>query len=342
MTVRNSRGGLSVTTAWNRRIGRTVLALTALMCLYLGATAWAARGDLGRATERVPLGLLPSVVGLMLLGLALRAVRWHYYVRRLRWPVPLLPSLWAFVASFAFTATPGKAGEVVKSVLLRTRYNVPLADGVGVLLVERLGDLLAVLLLAAGGFTLLAHGLGYLLLSAVLVVGTTVIVGSRQIYGPLIALVSRIPKLAGPAATALRLLEAGHELLRPVPFLVGMGLAVVAWSCEGVACHLLLRGFGLETQIWTSCSIYGVATVVGALSALPGGVGGFEVVMILLLGRLGMSVAEATMPVALFRLCTLWLGSLIGLISLLGWLYFVGRGTEDSAAPSGVLSGGKK
>jgi uncharacterized protein (TIRG00374 family) len=318
---------------WSRWIGRTVLTLTAMMCLYLGATIWAAHGDLVRAIGRLPLGALPGVIGLVLLGLALRAVRWHYYVRRLRWPVPVVPSICAFLASFAFTATPGKAGEVVKSVLLRTRHNVPLADGVGVLLVERLGDLLAVLLLAAGGLALLADGLVYLCIAALLVVGTTVVVSSRRIYGPIVALVARVPKLSGAADKVLCLLEAGRELLRPVPFLIGMGLAVIAWGCEGWAFHLLIRGFGVEMSLPTACSIYGVATLVGALSMLPGGIGGFEAVMgFLLTKQFGMTVAGATMPVVLFRLCSLWLGSLIGLAFMLGWLYWSRQGNVETGA----------
>ena len=103
---------------WSRWIGHAVLALTAMMGLYLGATIWASWGNLVVALRRLPLGVLPSIIGLVLVGFALRAVRWHFYVRWLRWNVPLVPSVCAFLASFAFTATPGKAGEVVKSVLL--------------------------------------------------------------------------------------------------------------------------------------------------------------------------------------------------------------------------------
>jgi len=331
-----------VAPAWSHWIGRTVLALSVMMCLYLGATVWASRGDLIRAIGRLPLGSLPGVVSLVLLGLALRAVRWHYYVRCLRWEVPWCQSIVAFLASFAFTATPGKVGEVVKSVLLRTYYDVPLADGVGVLLVERLGDLLAVLLLAAGGLTLLADGLVYLLVAAILVFATTIVVGNRRIYGPVISQVARIPKLSGVADKALRLLDAGHSLLQPAPFLVGMGLAMIAWSCEGWAFYSLIQSFGVKTQMLTACSIYGVATLVGALSALPGGIGGFEVVMVLLLSRLGMPVADATMPVVVFRLCTLGLGSLIGLTFMLGWLFWMGQGRTDSVTLNNVLSEDEK
>jgi uncharacterized protein (TIRG00374 family) len=313
-----------------------VFFLAAIMGLYLGATVWAARGNLLRAMQQLPLSTLPTILALVLVGLALRAGRWHYYVRLLRWKVPWHHSLLAFLASFAFTATPGKAGEVVKSVLLRTRYDVPLTEGMGVLLVERLGDLLAVLILAVGGLALLADSLVYFFTAALLVVGMTVFTSSRRIYTPILSLAAKLPKLSGLAQKILRLLNTGEALLRPVPFLIGVGIAVIAWGCEGWAFHLLIRGFAVESDFLTSCSIYGVATLVGALSALPGGLGSFEVVMMLLLARLGMPMAAATLPIVLFRLCTLWAGSLLGLLAMVGWFTWIAPAAARN--PSGEES----
>lgn len=335
-------------TTFSRWIGRTIIILTVLMGVYLGATFWASHENISRGVQHFHLQSLLGVVGLVLLGLALRAARWQYYVWKLRWRVPVPHSIAAFLASFAFTATPGKAGEIVKSVLLRSHFDVPIADGVGVLLVERLGDLLAVLVMAMGGLNLLSNGNGYLgtvQLSAavILIVGTTVVVSSRRIYGPIIAQIAKIKKLSGPADKILQLLDAGRELLRPTPFLVGMGLALIAWGCEGLAFHWLLQGFGVNNMpTLTAFAIYGIATLVGALAMLPGGIGGFEAVMgLLLFKQLGMSVAQATPPIAVFRLCTLWLGSLIGLAFLFGWLAVMGQGGKDSAALSEALSSKK-
>ncbi len=192
-------------------------------------------------------------------------LRWHYYVRLLRWEIPLLQSMLAFFASFAFSATPGKAGEVIKSVLLRTRYKTPLAEGVGVLLVERLGDLLAVIILATGGLVLLADAMIYFSLAVLLVGGTAVFVGNRSIYAPILSRMARIAKLSGPANKLLRLFDTSRTLLGPLPFLLGVGVAMIAWSCEGLAFHILIQSFGVRTQILTSCSIFGIATLVGAL-----------------------------------------------------------------------------
>lgn len=90
---------------------------------------------------------------------------------------------------------------------------------------------------------------------------------------------------------------------------------------------ILIRGFDVNVSLLTACSIFGVATVVGALSFLPGGLGGFEVVMGLLLGRLGMSLEVTTLLVAVFRFCSLWLGSFVGLVVLLVWLAWAGQGS---------------
>ncbi len=327
-----SGGGIPLTSRWRKAIKRSLGFLAVLICVYVGAGLWAVRGDLSRGSRELPWHVIPSIMGLVFVGWGLRGLRWHYYVVRLRWSVPIGHSLWAFLASFAFSATPGKAGEVVKSVLLRTRYNVPLAEGAGVLLVERLGDLVAVLVLAAGGLALMADSLAYFLVAVLLVGGTTILVSTRAIYRPILAQVARLPKLHGLSERLLCLLDTSRTLLRPLPFLVGIGIALIAWGCEGWAFHVLLRGFGLHVEPTVSVSIYGIATVVGALSALPGGVGSFEAVMLLQLSRLKMPVAAATLPVVIFRFCTLWLGCLVGLLFLAGWLALVAR--QDSQPPA--------
>ncbi len=103
--------------------------------------------------------------GLMVLGLVslawfLRGLRWHYYLRHLGFKeVPFWKSLQVFFASFVFTITPAKAGELVKAALLKLDFNVPLSKTTSILIVERLMDLIAVLFLAAGSLFLSSKAL---------------------------------------------------------------------------------------------------------------------------------------------------------------------------------------
>jgi uncharacterized protein (TIRG00374 family) len=58
--------------------------------------------------------------------------------------------------------------------------------------------------------------------------------------------------------------------------------------------------------------VYCFSTIVGALSMLPGGIGGTEAGMIGLLAFMGISYTSGLPAVILIRLCTLWMAVLVG------------------------------
>ena len=296
--------------------------LVVLMVVYVGLAYWGTREDLTAALRVYPPGVLRAVIGLVCLGILLRIIRWQYYIRCLRWSVSIKESVLAFLAGFAFTATPGKAGEAIKSLLLNARRGVPISAGVGVLIVERLGDLIAVLLLAVVGFTGFTGTTQYLILAAVLVIGATLFFGIPRVHGVALKRLAQISRLRPIVDRVADSLRACHQLLRPAPSLIGVGIAVLSWGCEGLAFYCLTRGTGLDLSLQRAVSIYGMATLAGALSALPGGLGGFEVVMVLLLNHVGIGLSSSLSIVAVFRLCTLWFGILLGALSMLLWFLF--------------------
>jgi uncharacterized protein (TIRG00374 family) len=306
----------SMQSKWLRRSG---FVLMAMVSIYAGATLWAGRGGWQLALTAISLGDILIIVGLVSTGFLLRAGRWHYYIRVLQWDVPLLHSISAFVASIALTATPAKSGELAKVVLLRSQHKISLSQGAGVLLIERLGDLFAVIVLAIGGLTLFIDLSSYVLASAI-VVGVVVFLAAK--YRVVLVRVQAIPKLRNPSLRLTNMLDAVWLLMRPIPLLVGGSVALAAWSCEALAFHYLVGRLSIHSSLSISFSIYGLSTLAGALSMLPGGLGGVEAVMAFLLTRLGAPTSVATVAVVIFRLCTLWLFSLIGAIFMSAWMIF--------------------
>src|SRR4029077_13980302 len=140
---------------WTRK---TAFALGVCASLYVVVTLWFRRSVWASAAVSKLLRPheLQIVIGLVSLGALLRALRFYYFGRCLGWTIPFRPSIVVFFASLALTSTPGKAGELMKSGLLRARYNTPVAQSAGALIVERLGDLLALLILASGGLLMFA------------------------------------------------------------------------------------------------------------------------------------------------------------------------------------------
>jgi uncharacterized protein (TIRG00374 family) len=304
-------------------LNRALAFLTVFACVYAGAVGWIGLDQWRRAMHAISFQDALLTLCLVFVGFLLRAQRWLYYTSLLGWKISILQRFTAFIASFAFTATPGKAGELVKVFLLRGRNEVSLTEGASILLIERLGDLLAVVLLACGSLILFTDLRVYIVVGIVLVGGMFVAVANRNLSNAILAYLTAIPRLRPVGLRLVRALEAGRQLLRPVPFAVGIGLALVAWTCEATAFHVLISDLGIQSSYLVSLSIYGVSTLAGALAMLPGGLGGFEAVMAFLLIRLATPASVATVAVVIFRLCTLWLFSLIGVVFMFAWMVFL-------------------
>ena len=331
------------TPRWRAWTIQVALVAGAALLLYFGLASWSDPGEVMAVVRGFSPRTAAAVAGLVLLGLALRALRWHLYTRVLGLGIPAGPSIVAFVAGFAFTATPGKVGEVVKSFLLKRRFGVPVASTAASLVVERVTDLLAMLALAAGG--LAAGGLdaggsavglddasAWVLIAGVLALGVAMaFLMHARFQRAVLGVVARVPGLARLARALPPLLDSSRQLLTPAPLVVGLALAIAAWSCEALALDRILDALGAEVTVGRAFFAFAAASLLGVLSMLPGGLGGFEATMVVLVGR-GAAVDKSTAVAAtlLFRLGTLWLVSLLGLLVLLGWMLIYGRGEAAS------------
>ena len=297
--------------------------------LYLALAFWTDFERVGQSLRSFPPRAVLPVLALVIVGLFLRGLRWLYYTRQLRLDLPSGPSFLAFLASFAFTATPGKVGEVVKSLLLRRRFGSRISKTAGVLVVERVTDLLAVLLLACLGLSTVADRGWVIAASSLLLVGAMAFLLSERIHAPALAAVTRLPGLGRFAVSLPELVGSSRQLLGPAGLGVGLGLAVLAWSCEAVALWIVLSALGAEVA-WTGAFLaFGLSTLLGVLSMLPGGIGGFEASMVFIFQQLAVASTTAVAATLIFRLATLWGMSLLGLFFLGVWMAIFGLGEEE-------------
>jgi glycosyltransferase 2 family protein len=256
---------------------------------------------------------------LSIVNYALRIVRWRSYLARLGHELTLGFSAVTYVAGFAFTLSPGKVGE-----LARARYyqplGIPVAQVAGAVFVERLVDLLAVLVLGS----LIFAGAGHYRTAVWGVFGGIVATLSLLAVFPWSRLAStvasrtRIPRAVrrsvGAAAEAL---VAARRLLRPDILALGFGLGLLAWSLEGVELAVLASMFAApHLPLAAVVGIYAVAVLAGVLSFLPGGLGSTEAVMTALLAARGMPMAEAILLTITFRLMTLWFAVALGWLAV--------------------------
>lgn len=262
----------------------------------------------------------PAVLlGLLMLSLAnylLRFVRWARYLALLDARVAWRVNLAAYFSGFALTTSPGKLGEMLRSVLLKP-HGVPAPASVAAFFAERASDLLAILVLAAIGLWAYAPArpvvglaLAAIALALLLVQWTALIT----------AIDSWAAARPGKSARLIvHLCEIVLHFRRCFTLsAMGMGLAfgVVAWLAEGLGFWWLLGALGHPLPLATAVFIYAFAMLVGGLSFLPGGLGSSEAVMITLLAINGLPHSAAVSATLICRLATLWFAVALGALFL--------------------------
>lgn len=303
-----------------------VAALGAAVALGLAITAnlGATLDALGRFRWR----LLPLVIAAALANWGLRFLKWDYYLACLAVPLPRRQSLLVFLAGFTMAISPGKIGELLKAILVRDLVGTELSRTASVVVAERLTDVAGLLLLSALGATVLPYG-GPVLGGLAAVFALTVVVlrvpGLADRVHDALARGPRLARLAEP----LRLfLGAGRALVAPGPLAVAVCLSAVSWFFECLGFYLILLGLGVETSLRVPTFIYAFASLAGAVSMLPGGLGVAEASLTGLLVAFGVPLPEAVAATLLIRAATLWLAVALGVATLL----VAFRGGPDAAA----------
>ena len=95
-----------------------------------------------------------AALGLALLNYGIRFLRWSFYLKKREISVPTDLSALIFGSGFALSITPGKLGELVKSLFLREARGVPVARSAPIVVAERVTDLAALVILALVGVLL--------------------------------------------------------------------------------------------------------------------------------------------------------------------------------------------
>ena len=254
-----------------------------------------------------------AAAGLSLLNYALRVLRWQWYMRRAGHHLPWGFTALAFMSGFAFTLSPGKVGEMV-----RARYylpkGVPLSATTGAFFVERLLDLLVMILLAAVAFAELqaySHFL-WVAIGLVVVLLLSVAVMPWQRWAE--ALKATRPRgWRAAMLTGVDMFAQSRQFLSPGLLLAGLAVGLVAWGVEAWGLYLVAQVVVPEQLTLAGATgIYAIAIIVGALSFLPGGLGSTEAVMTALLYTHGVPMPQAILLTLVCRLLTLWLAVGIG------------------------------
>lgn len=265
-------------------------------------------------------------------GFAVRGHRWQQLLRVMGHRLRYLAVLALMLAGWFVSAlVPARAGDILRVAALRGGYGsapqatsttgataptgttVPVADGLGSIVLERMLDILAILTLGAGfGLVVLRGALPqWVAMTYVAALVILALFGIALVVAP--PLMHWLRSLWGNRLwqQALDFVVRFIESLRALARQPGRALLVVVeslyiWLCDALLLWLVLRGLHLPLDVGFAAFVALTVDIVAAVPITPGGIGQIEVANTALLALAGVPAAMATAAVLLVRAISYW------------------------------------
>ncbi len=322
-----------------------------LLALVFRGLDWTALGD---AFRRAHWGYLAGVALLTVVMYTARAWRWRYLLRPLA-DVPLGHAFSATAVGFMAGLAIPRAQEVLRPYLVARRHSLRTAAAFASIIVERLLDLITVLILF--GLHLFVFSdrsarAGQPLMAAVEKGGALAALGALGALAVLLAfhwraeallalaerLLARLPeRLAGPFLGLLRSFGEGLAIFKASPghLLAIAGQSLLVWLLIAASLQLSNLAFDVRLPFHATFLMLGFLTV-GVAVPTPGMVGGFHAAYVVaLVEAFGVPRETATAAAVAAHALTNLPVLLLGLACLPGEDLTLGRVaslTEEKAA----------
>jgi uncharacterized membrane protein YbhN (UPF0104 family) len=277
-----------------RSVGRNVaivgatLALVALLVWRLGGAARMLEVARGARPEWIAVAFALSGACVVL-----GTVRWLIVVGAMGRSLSFGRALVATLAAWPLSAvTPSRAGDFARAWAVRDR--VPLAEGAGSVLAEKVVDALLLLAFVATGAAVAGLWLWCGVAAGGLALGAIVVALVMRSRARLAAL----PGLRGRAETIERLFVA-FEALRRAPARLGalVALTVVVRVLTFAVTYALFISVGADVSFFDTATLWPAATLAGLAPVTLGGMGTRDAAFLYLLGERG-HVTEAAILAA--------------------------------------------
>jgi glycosyltransferase 2 family protein len=273
------------------RTGLILAVTVALLAYFLRSANFSAVWLELRRAELAP--ILGSILA-MAFVYVMRAVRWQFLLRPIG-PAGFGIAFRATVIGFAISALlPARPGEAVRPYLLARREGLSFTSVLATILIERMLDLAAVLIMFASFVLLFDPGMQAVdsrLYDAVKLGGTvaaaaavamlavmSAFAGHPERLGRMVLIAERVlpAKVVQAIARLVERFAGGLAATRnPWDLLKGLALSMPVWLAIALSVWLVARAFHI-TLPFTGSFLLLTLLVVGVAVPTPGGVGGFH------------------------------------------------------------------
>ena len=298
-------------------INKIIVIIIAVVGLY---AAFFIASDIRTVYDKIinfKIEFLLIIIPLVTSGWFVLFARWHLLLKNSKIFIPKKDSLLIFFSGFALTIIPGKVGELIKSQLLKTKFEVPRSKTVPIVMLEQFYTLIGLVIISFFGiwfFELGAYVIGFF---TALLIFAFILISSKKVFNKLITIFEKrkfTSRFVDPLSSSYDIIKKSTK--GPITFYAS-ALTVIFWFIEAVVVYLVLLSFGVENmEFLMVIPTYTTSLMLGFLSFLPMGLGVVEGSLASFFSLQGIEVSLSLTIVIIIRIFTRWYGVAVGFLAL--------------------------
>ena len=222
-----------------------------------------------------------------------------------------------YLSGFALTIIPGKAGELIKSQLLKTKFGIPRSKTVPIVILEQLYTVIGLVFLSFFGIWYFELGLYVIGFFTALLIFAFVVISSKKVFNRLVSILGKkkfTSRFVEPLSSSY---DTIRKSTRGSITLYASALTVLFWFIEAVVVYFVLLAFGIDSiEFLKVIPTYTTSLMLGFLSFLPMGLGVVEGSLASFFSMQGVNVSLSLTIVIIIRLFTRWYGVAVGFLAL--------------------------
>jgi len=260
---------------------------------------------------------LPIIITLIILGFVSLILRWNLLLKKSEIYIPTKSSILIFMGGVSLSIIPGKAGELIKSELLKIKFDVPRSKSISIVIVEQLYTGIGLTITSLFGLYYFNLGLYVTIGFSILLIFVVLFLSSKRLFEKLSKIFFKIKFLSQFVENITESQQIIKNLITGKFVIKIITLSTLFWIFISSAVYFIIVGFGIEIfEIFGIWTMYTNSIMLGFVSFLPLGIGVVEGSFAGFMTYGGVDMSVALTLIIIIRLIVEWIPIGIGFISL--------------------------
>jgi len=260
---------------------------------------------------------LPLILVLISSGFFSLILRWNLLLKKSGIDIPNTSSILIFMSGVSLSIVPGKAGELIKSELLKIKFDIPRSKSASIIIIDQIYNGIGLIITSL-------FGLYYFDLGIYIVIGFSILVGSIFLFLSSNTLFKKFSIIFLKIKFLNRFIDNISESQLVIKNLLTgkfvaslIFLSTLFWIFISTAVYFIILAFQIDVfDIFTIWSMYSSSIMLGFVSFLPIGIGVVEGSFAGFMAYRGIDISIALTLIIIIRLIVEWLPISAGFICL--------------------------